>query len=457
MNSSPARLNNLEVENFRCFSKFKIDFHEKLTVIVAPNGGGKTSVLDATAIALWPFTSTMQRKDASPGFDPGDLRRVRSRFGSMQTLSPVSVKSSAFLDKSETPLSWQRFRKSAAKGTRTSKTGATQLQRFASKLWYQNVTFTVEVSDFIPTYPLLAYYGTGRLWDQGRLTFGKLYRNNPDTGRESGYEDSLSPKSSYKSFVDWFGRYSNEAKGEEDSGKLSHHKPADKLHALTVAVDTLLKPTGWHSLSWDYAEKRPVATHPDHGTLPVDFLSDGLRNTIGLTSDIAHRCARINPHFGADAAFLTPGIVLIDEVDMHLHPEWQQLVLLALQSAFPLVQFIVTTHSPQVLTTVKRESIRILSQDKNGIWSADKPDEETKGIESSSAMNDVMGVNQIPPVPEAGWRSDYTALIEDGAHESCVGRELRARLVALYGAQHPIILDFDRLIRFQAFKSKPAK
>ena len=85
------------------------------------------------------------------------------------------------------------------------------------------------------------------------------------------------------------------------------------------------------------------------------------------------------------------------------------------------------------------------------------PDEETKGVESSSAMNDVMGVNQLPPVPEAGWRNDYTALIENADHESPEGRELRNKLVALYSAHHPIILDFDRLIRFQAFKTKQAK
>jgi predicted ATP-binding protein involved in virulence len=64
---------------------------------------------------------------------------------------------------------------------------------------------------------------------------------------------------------------------------------------------------------------------------------------------------------------------MIDEVDMHLHPEWQQLVLQALQDAFPLIQFIVTTHSPQVLTTVKRENIRILTQHPDGLWSASVP------------------------------------------------------------------------------------
>jgi predicted ATP-binding protein involved in virulence len=457
MNSSPIHLDKLELENFRCFSSFTVDFHEKLTVFVAPNGGGKTSLLDAIAIALWPFPCTMQLKDTSPGFDQSDLRRARSPLNTMQILSPVLLTASASFAEGAAPLAWARIRKSAATGTRTSRVGSEPLQKTALALWNQNLRFTIKDSDFIPTYPLLAYFGTGRLWDQSKLTFGKLYSNKADTGRESGYEDSLSPKSSYKLFVDWFGRYSNEAKGETAWGNSSPHKPVEKLQALTEAVDILLKATGWHSLAWDFAWKRPVAAHPDHGVLPVDYLSDGLRNTIGLTADIAHRCARLNPQFGAESARLTPGIVLIDEVDMHLHPEWQQLVIKALTDAFPLIQFIVTTHSPQVLTTVKRESIRILAQDNDGTWSASLPDEETKGVESGTTLNDVMGVNQIPPVQEAGWRNDYTALIEDGKHDTPHGLDLRLKLKEHFGEQHPIILDFDRLIRFQSFKRRTSQ
>jgi predicted ATP-binding protein involved in virulence len=149
--------------------------------------------------------------------------------------------------------------------------------------------------------------------------------------------------------------------------------------------------------------------------------------------------------------------MLIDEIDVHLHPSWQQRVLTDLMRTFPCTQFIVTTHSPQVLTTVKRENIRVLAQDVEDIWSAEMPDEETKGIESSTAMNDVMGVNQVPPVLEAEWRNDYTALIENGGHETEKGLYLRSKLEALYGKRHSIILDFDRLIRFQAFKLRKAQ
>lgn len=447
MNSSRTKLERIELENFRCFSELVIDFQEKLTVIVAPNGGGKTSVLDAIAIALWPFPCTMQLKDSSPGFDIGDLLRVKSPLGGMQTLSPVSVKSTAFITGNDAPLEWQRFRKSAAKGTRTSRSGAAPLQSAASKMWYENVQFTKNESSVIPTYPLFAYYGTGRLWDQARLTFGKLYHNKADTSRESGYEDSLSPKSSYKSFVDWFGRYSNEAKSEKDSGKPSPHKPAEKLQSLTDAVDLLLEPTGWHSLSWDSVEKRPVAMHPKHGVLPVDFLSDGLRNTIGLTSDIAHRCARINPQFGANAAKLTPGIVLIDEVDMHLHPEWQQVVLKGLTDAFPLIQFIITTHSPQVVSTVHRDNIRMLVQTPSGEWEARIPERNPYSHSNSVALETVMGGHAYPPNETVDRLREYQRLVGDDEHDTPRALELRTALEAQWGMADPELVLMDVTIR----------
>lgn len=235
-------------------------------------------------------------------------------------------------------------------------------------------------------------------------------------------------------------------------GRPSMHSPREKLRAVQHAVDTLLKPTGWQNLAWDFLHDQIVASHADRGTLPVGYLADGIRGMIAMVGDIAHRCARLNPQFGADAARQTPGIVLIDEVDLHLHPEWQQTVIHSLLDTFPLVQFIVTTHSPQVITTVKRQNIRRIEQNAHGEWEARMPHQEVIGVESAVALNDVMNVNPIPPVEPAQWLKQYTVKIETGTHEDDDGKVLYAKLLAVYGPTHPIILDLGRLIRFQAFK-----
>jgi predicted ATP-binding protein involved in virulence len=101
--------------------------------------------------------------------------------------------------------------------------------------------------------------------------------------------------------------------------------------------------------------------------LQVEQLSDGVRNMIALVADIAYRMARlINSDLGREAARETPGLVLIDEVDMHLHPEWQQVVLKTLTLAFPRVQFVLTTHSPQVISPVPSSSANVRLDENRG-------------------------------------------------------------------------------------------
>jgi predicted ATP-binding protein involved in virulence len=201
------------------------------------------------------------------------------------------------------------------------------------------------------------------------------------------------------------------------------------LAVVRSAVDKALGPAGWHGLEWDFAEDTIVARHTEFGRLPVNILSDGIRNMIGLVADIAHRTARLNPHLRESAAVGTPGIVLIDEVDMHLHPQWQQVVLQSLQQAFPLIQFIVTTHSPQVLTTVRKENIRVFLRDEIGAWTTAAPATSPLAHESGDALARIMDTNPRPEVP--GILPDlhaYELLARAGKGDSEQAREIRTRL-----------------------------
>ena len=269
--------------------------------------------------------------------------------------------------------------------------------------------------------------------------------------RLSGYADCLSSTSRYKFFVDWFERLSREVQQEQVTGKPSPHRPGAALDAVRIAVDRLLEPCGWSSIEWDFAADEIVANHQAHGRLPVSILSDGIRNIVGLVADLALRTSRLNPHFGRESARLTSGIVLIDEVDMHLHPVWQQLVLPAFRGAFPAVQFIVTTHSPQVLSTTKAESIRIIRSDGHkGV--AFKPLEQTEGVESSYLMALVLGADPVPPIEIVRLLSEYRSIIQQGLSDSIGAQVLKEKLEAHFGSSHPIILDSQRLIRLEKFK-----
>jgi len=172
---------------------------------------------------------------------------------------------------------------------------------------------------------------------------------------------------------------------------------------------------------------------------------------IALIADIAQRCASLNPHLSDTAARRTSGVLLIDEVDMHLHPRWQQQVIDLLRKAFPALQMIVSTHSPHVLSTVDKESIRVIRlHDGRGLL--ETPTLQTRGVESADVLANIMGVDPIPHVEEAQWLSDYHALIQRHLFETADAKGLRTRLEEHFGNEHPVIFECDRMIRLERFK-----
>lgn len=419
-------IKTLTLKNYRCFQELTLSFHHQLTVFVAPNGGGKTAVLDGVAVAMRLFVDTVEGRTNSKGFSARDIRLVLNPDSKMEPVTPVRLEASAkFLGQE---ISWARERQSEA-ASRTTTAEAGGLKRVAEELAEKNQVWAQSRGAQPPLFPLVSYYGTGRLWSTSKLTEGKKTRETAPNARHRGYTDCLSSTSHYKYFIDWFRRFSYEA---QKSAAESPHEPHRMLTAVRHAVDIALAPSGWRGLEWDFAEDTIVAHHADLGRLPVDTLSDGIRNMIGLVADVAHRTVRLNPHLGDSAAVGTPGIVLIDEVDMHLHPQWQQVVLQALEKAFPLIQFIVTTHSPQVLTTVRKDNIRVFACDEDGNWSASEPVTSPLAHEAGDALANIMGTHPRPELQ--GILPDihaYEQLAREGKGNSAEAREIQKRLDAV--------------------------
>ena len=186
------------------------------------------------------------------------------------------------------------------------------------------------------------------------------------------------------------------------------------LAAVRESARIVLEPTGWSNLDWDGELNALVADHEQNGRLPLSSLSDGVRNMLALIADVARRCASLNPQLSDNAARETPGVLLIDEVDMHLHPRWQQLVLELVCKAFPALQIIATTHSPHVLSTVDNGSIRVI-RIVDGRAIIETPRLQTRGVQSADVLAMGNGVDPVPLLPESGELSDYRALIEDGS------------------------------------------
>ncbi len=438
-------IEKIVLNDFRCFRRLEVDFDENLTVLVGRNGGGKTAILDGVAIALAPFVGAFD-EGQTRGFDGSDIRQFQPRqtISNEMEYSPDGVTvtaSGAFPynfdpenDSGET-IEWTRRR---AKPTRSSTTikeakNLVNLGRVAQR--------RVRTAGNSTNLPIFAYYGTGRLWQTIKLTNKKLQR----TSRTIGYSDCLNPASDYKMMSNWFrywsiGHLSEISKMSDETFHRGTTEFSEMMKSVSSAVDICLRPAGWRNFSYSLALEELVCYHDEHGRLPVSYLSDGVRNMIGLVADIAFRTTKLNPHLGSNASKQTSGVVLIDEVDMHLHPSWQHEVLISLREAFPQIQFIVTTHSPQVVSAVEGKNIRIL--DEGEVFSAPIG---TEGARAGRLLKDVFDLpDDRPQNTKAGKElKRYLDLVDEGKWDSDEAVVLREALDARYRGSEPDLIDAD--------------
>lgn len=431
------KLSRIRLQNYRRFAEFEIQLHPEITVIAARNGQGKTTVLEAIAAAMGPFVGA---------FDFGRAENIR------RTDARYSVQPDSFENESNFPviidaelikpaIQWQRALQSAK--SRTTIKEAAPLANWGKQL-QKALSTSVEV-----TLPVVRYYSSRRLWVNHSNTSGKAILTQ---SRTQGYEDCLSSLSNFAQLQEWVKKTTQAIQQQRELPGYEKSNLDSRLKGIQRAVDIVMAKEGWSHFHYSFVFDELAMIHPDHGALPISLLSDGVRAMISLVADLALRCVRLNGFLGEKAPQSSPGIVLIDEVDLHLHPAWQQRVVQTLRSAFPKLQFIISSHSPQVLSTVERDNIRVIFRDTEGNWQAQSPDQEIIGLESTIALNDVMGVNPIPPVAAAKLIAEYTIAIEREVHDSPEGLALREQLINIYGENHPVLLDADKLIRFQNFK-----
>lgn len=441
------RVTRLDLQSYRRFEQFSLELDPQLTVIVARNGQGKTTVLEAMVAALGPFVGAF---DEGRGHHllQSDVHRktTAEQWPGNEPQYPVVVSAELSRDGEEN-ISWQRRLNSGKKSAKTTVKEAAPLSRWGKVLQQ-------EVRDGLPIdLPVVAYYSSNRLWlsdvNRRSRTSGILTKS-----RTAAYGDALSTSvASFAQLEEWM-KATYLASLQENQRDDGSNRFAEMLVGVSDGVDAVMKEEGWADFKYNFALDQLSMDHPDHGALPISMLSDGVRAVIALVADLALRCVRLNPHLGWDASRKTRGVVLIDEVDLHLHPAWQQRVVQNLRNVFPSVQFILTTHSPQVISTVNRHQIRVVQRDNDDLWRAYAPDEQVKGLESSVALLEIMGVSPVPEIPESKMITDYLHLVELGKKQSSEGQMLRDRLEEIYGSSHRILIEADRLERFLEVKSQ---
>lgn len=438
-------LQRIHLANFRCFNDLSIDFDRHLTVLIARNGQGKTAILDAITILVGTFVGSFYT-GRGKGIATSDVTLWITNQNPLSMAPQYSTVLSGEGDICGQMIQWSRSLNSPK--SKTTVKDARNLTSIARKMQSEVTDNKVNIL------PVMAYYGTGRLWSHKKKTERKLFESG-FYDRTAGYQDCLDSESSYKYFEDWF-RYASKTLAESEYRKkesrvmdvsVGKSSYSGMIDAVRHAVDVCLRVINWSCIRYSFMHQALVMEHPQQGVLEVGQLSDGVRNMIGMVADIAYRMVQLNSHLGADATLLTPGLVLIDEVDMHLHPEWQQTVLCSLSDAFPNVQFVVTTHSPQVVSSVDKDKVRIISQNIDDEFVVFNPVVQTYGRSNADVLQTAMGVSPEVHTRQTDDLRRYLSLVEQGQGEGGDAQKLRGELNAVFGPDHPLLIKADMASR----------
>ena len=416
-------ISQIHLKNFRCYEDVEIEFHPNFNIFVGINGTGKSSALEALRIAIGSlFLGVDKYKDkiASPGISQDDVRL----FG-LEQQYPVVISSKGVVEdfpaegaSHVVEIEWER--------SLTTKGGAT---RSANAKEMKEVS--VRMQEAIRRHgekhniPLVAYYSTDRFKKEK-----KDVGVEPAGSRLRGYYNALDPLTNIKFFLDLY--YT------ETLSALQHNTPSVILQAVNEAVK---KCVDCDDLMFDIKRQELLLVqHDTHQGMPFHLLSDGVRSMLALVMEIAFRCYLLNPHLGKEAALLTSGVVLIDEVDLHLHPAWQKRVVGDLRAAFPNIQFIVTTHAPLVIGSLRDGKIFTIKD--NQVY--DFPLQT--GKDANYILNE-MGTSEMDDTIKRTL-NDYFLLIEKGQGKERSALSLREELERQLGQNHTELQRADMMLSF---------
>ncbi len=399
-----AYIERVIFENFRCFERADISFGAGMNVLIGQNGAGKTTVLDGIAMELLHIPLVLQNELGKIYFaeivPQHDVRVARIDKGDTTTFEPqypASVQVMTHIHGSRIECS------SVIKEVRGKKTRGGSGEGVPSFDVRDIVRCAVQ-EGFDVTLPLIAYYGTARTWRGAKADDGK---NHGELSRLAGYNDCLEPSTNLSRMRAWFRRMELLA--------LQDNRAPAVLEASKRALLECLD--GFDLVRYDARLDNLAARSKTTGLfLAFDQLSDGQKNMLGMVADMAYRAATLNPHLGVEAATKTPGIVLIDELELHLHPAWQRRIAGDLQRAFPRVQFIATTHSPQVLSSVSQDAILVLEDHR-----LYRPPAPTRGRDTNSLLAEVFGTS-VRPAETAAELAEITRLLDDHKYDDVRNR-----------------------------------
>ena len=366
-----------EIQNFKSIEKMSLNFSSGVNLLIGDNGVGKTTVLEALALSVQTYFSRMN-DITKKGITQKDVRFTSSLVGDASQhrmyYTPTTIKSTVELGGVEY----------SSEISREDETNATRTKYAGKELAAAGRELLNSQTEILP---VICYFSTSRVVDTQKASTSSVGKNKLND-RRCGYMECLNATLDRKALTDWAFKM---AMAEYKKGM-----PIAEYEAFKKAVGTFMqKMNDLDEIPLvEYTRDFEDITYTENEkTMLVNYLSAGYQSLLWMLMEISFRIALLNPEMSDYSQ--AEGIVLIDEIDMHLHPRWQWKILDALHSSFPKVQFIAATHSPIIISSFR--NAKLLSIGQNGV-------EELSGAYAYS-IDDVVAYKQgSSGIPQELWQ-----------------------------------------------------
>ncbi|WP_264989681.1 AAA family ATPase [Lysinibacillus piscis] len=377
------KINEMYLENFRGSEDLTLNLNGKSAVIVGANGAGKSSIINAAVTSLsvmvdkvsYSVSKKVELKETDIKNDKqryvittlvehendyGTIKIVKNRSKTAQSKSPSSTKGSNFMN-------------------------------IVSSI-HENIERNIHVN-----LPVTVFYSAYR----NVIGVPSRIKNRHEFDQFSSYLNCFESSTDFRTFFEWFRDQEDLENEEKLESNLAYRD--EQLEAVRRAVYGIM--TDFTDLRIMRKGKMRMVISKHGQRLEINQLSDGEKCTLAMIGDLARRLALANPHLANPLN--GEGIVLIDEIELHLHPSWQREIIKKLENVFPNIQFIISTHSPQVLGEIKNANIYVI--------------------------NDVLNTNEFSVnAIDTTFGKDSNLILEEYMNAASKNREIQSQLDCLY-------------------------
>lgn len=467
-------LDTLKLIDIKKFHSLNIEFEDDLTVIIGENGLGKTTILQCIAKTLSWITSNLIKENGNGSLlNYNDIKNDAKDNGEILTKFKYG---NQYVNASLAR---------AVKGVAKKKDSSVIDLKSIASIW------RVVNSQNQINLPLFIYYSVNRFCQKLKPASSTLVDLE---NRFDVYDDCLKDEKALEHFGEWFIRLNKKGKkiglntdfekglkqrikqllSKEDieiyksellklilkqSSHINKLKSDDgendkKIEILKQAIKQCMPEI--NDIYVDISSGRDeIFIQLGNEKLNINQLSDGQKIFLGIVADLTYRLLILNPKL--ENPLNGQGIALIDEIELHLHPKWQQDILINLTKTFPNIQFVVTTHSPQVLSTVYKRQIRQILETDENVFITQRPEFQTRGVMSSDVLELIMGTISIPDVEEAQELELFKVYIQENKYDTPQAKDLFKKLKKHFGKDHPEILSCERILHVREMMDEKIK